>query len=82
LDEYQRAAERALMNTVPVRLGTHSDWIAVAGGFNSLISLAADGSMWYWPLESFGGDTGLGIPALLDVSHKPQYLGNIFNLPD
>ena len=71
--------------TVPVRLGTHSDWIAISDDF----ALAADGSVWFWPLIDPGQLSGfLGcnrnenngqnwVP-LLDISRKPQLLGNIF----
>ena len=79
----------------PVRLGTHADWIAITSEGGDIVSLAADGSLWYWPLENenlmrgsysgyfeyFGYSMGNGnslLPPLLDISHKPQFLGNIF----
>ncbi len=79
---------RELQHTTPARLGTHSDWIAIAsgpdlgefGGCSYIISLAADGDLWYWPFDAFryhyNGDEHF--EPLLDISHKPQFLGNVF----
>jgi hypothetical protein len=96
-DQYRFEPE--ILKTVPVRLGTHADWIAISGDYASIIALAADGSLWYWPLENgylmsgrgssyfdswgykFGNGNSL-IPPLLDISRKPQFLGNIFGKPD
>jgi alpha-tubulin suppressor-like RCC1 family protein len=77
-------AEQKILKTVPVQLGTHSDWISVSGSSGSLVALAADGSLWLWPinnLEDFYGNRSdkPAIRPLLDVSHKPQLLGNVFN---
>jgi ABC-type transport system involved in multi-copper enzyme maturation permease subunit len=83
-DQYRFKPE--ILKTVPVRLGTHSDWIAIAGYYDAIIAIAADGSLWYWPLErsdeynDYGDDSHF--EPLLDISHKPQYLGNIFAKPD
>jgi hypothetical protein len=87
--------EQAMLGTIPVRLGTHADWIAIASAEGGIISLAADGSLWYWPLESashFASDFGNGVfwdnrsntylEPLLDISRKPQPLGNIFGKAD
>jgi hypothetical protein len=82
--------EQEVLNTKPVRLGTHSDWIAISGIGNDVAALAADGSLWFWPIESvehLGDSRGLGFlgngnsrfEPLLDISHKPQYLRNIFS---
>jgi hypothetical protein len=75
---------RELVNTIPVRLGTHSDWIAVAGNGGGVISLAADGGLWYWPLERpdyyYGGNQKF--EPLLDIPRKPIFLGNIFGQSD
>jgi len=78
-------AYRELQSATAARLGTHSDWIAITSGYGYILSLAADGSLWYWPIESLSYDrqffsTGAYAPdSLLDISHKPQYLGNIFD---
>jgi ABC-type transport system involved in multi-copper enzyme maturation permease subunit len=93
--------ESEILKTVPVRLGTHADWIAISSGYYApMTALAADGSLWYWPLENenlmsrrgsgyfdnylgydMGDDNSL-LPPLLDISRKPQYLGNIFGKSD
>ncbi len=86
--------ERAMLAVKPVRLGIHSDWLAIAGVEGGIVSLAADGSLWYWPLASTGefvasfsqsgfwrnGDYNgeIAMEPLLDFSRKPQSLGNLF----
>jgi hypothetical protein len=79
----QNQLEQGIVKTVPVRLGTHSDWIAISG---NVTTLAADGSLWFWPLGESGGtfydDNNHRIPQLLDISRKPQFLGNVFGKPD
>lgn len=79
--------EQEILATKPVRLGTHADWIAVASADGGIISLAADGSLWYWPLErpsyfeqiyNTGNGDGSHFEPLLDMSRKPVALGNIF----
>jgi hypothetical protein len=86
--------ERKMMGVKPVRLGTHADWIAITSADGGIISLAADGSLWYWPLEggTYMSETGLvrlfqdnnnnSFEPLLDISRKPQPLGNIFGKSD
>jgi alpha-tubulin suppressor-like RCC1 family protein len=85
--------EREMLEAIPVRLGTHSDWIGVASTDGGIISLAADGSLWYWPLESAGYfsdtvnrrflDNGHShFEPLFDISRKPEFLANIFGKSD
>jgi hypothetical protein len=90
--------EREMLAQSPVRLGTHTDWIVIAGSPGGIITLAADGSLWYWPLEEFrnlisslpaaGGfwdsanNEYLSFAPLLDISRKPQPLGNLFGQAD
>jgi hypothetical protein len=87
-DQYRFELE--ILNTRPVRLGTHSDWIAISGNRDNVTALAADGSLWFWPLENvndIGEFYGTGFfnngdshfEPLLDISRKPQLLGNIFS---
>jgi hypothetical protein len=82
--------EREMLDAKPVRLGTHSDWIGVTSADGGIISLAADGSLWYWPLEdaayylgelgNYNNNAGNShFEPLLDVSRKPQLLGNVFS---
>lgn len=78
--------EQEMLATQPVRLGTHSDWIAIASTDGGAISLAADGSLWYWPLadaiylagNSINQSGDIHFTPLLDISHKPQLLANVF----
>ena len=61
----------------PKRLGTHHDWVALAQTWEGVVSVAADGSLWFWP-ES-GGYYNVGME-LIEPSHKPVALGNVFAL--
>ncbi len=72
--------EAAFQNTPPTRLSKNTDWLAISGD----TALAADGSLWVWPLataaDHFGWYDGEArLPSLLDYSHQPQRLGNIFD---
>jgi hypothetical protein len=85
-------SESEVLNVRPVRLGTHADWIAISGA----TALAADGSLWFWPLQSaedmgnhgtvfdsfFNNNGNSHFEPLLDISRKPQLLGNIFGKID
>jgi ABC-type transport system involved in multi-copper enzyme maturation permease subunit len=58
----------------PTRLGIHNDWVAIGGySWHGSVSLAADGSLWFWP----GANS-----ALLKPPKQPQYLGNVFGKAD
>jgi len=85
--------EKEMLKFKPVRLGTHSDWIAIAGEQGFVIALAADGSLWFWPVED--AHTTMEMAGInlsdnnhesslpwLDISRKPQFLGNIFGKTD
>jgi hypothetical protein len=65
-------------NQPPVRLGTHSDWVALGGTGGEILSLAADGSLWCWPgpepVAILGEDSNLSLAA----SRKPARIENIF----
>jgi hypothetical protein len=84
--------ERSMLDVEPVRLGAHVDWIAITSAEGGIVSLAADGSLWYWPLESasrFASEYGNGMfwdnssdtysDPLLDISRKPHLIANIFS---
>jgi hypothetical protein len=86
-------SEREVLRTVPVRLGTHSDWIAISGDNVGVTALAADGSLWFWPLadasqiadmidNQLGDNDRQRWPPLLEISRKPQFLGNVFSQAD
>ncbi|HUA39731.1 MAG TPA: hypothetical protein VMA35_15155 [Candidatus Sulfopaludibacter sp.] len=76
------AQKRIIQDTIPVRLGTHSDWISIASVPCGFISLAADGSLWFWPLARPYYYNNPQFEPLLDIPRKPIYLGNIFGNPD
>ena len=80
----------------PTQLGIHHDWVGITSVWQGIISLAADGSLWFWPLEDVRnfGNNGTGVfdnffdsgnshfEPLLDISRKPQLLGNVFSKTD
>jgi hypothetical protein len=73
-----------IQSTVPIRLGSHTDWIAVSGEWGDVVTLAADGSLWFWSLGnaadySNNSNQKNSLRPLLEYSRKPQLLGNIFN---
>lgn len=81
--------EQLMLHQNPIRLGAHADWVGITSAESGIISLAADGSLWYWPLESAEhfGDFGASVfndynpfGPLLDLSRKPQSLGNLFGV--
>ena len=91
--------EQEMLAVKPVLLGTHTDWVAITEAPGGIVSLAADGGLWYWPLDStrklssnYGNWDGNGVfwdnnndrylEPLLDISRKPQFLGNIFGQAD
>ncbi len=85
--------ESEMLDRIPVRLGTHADWLAITSAEGGIISLAADGSLWYWPLENPGdfasyvrqfwdSRSQTYFYPLLDISRKPQLLGNVFGKAD
>jgi ABC-type Na+ efflux pump permease subunit len=56
-----------------VRLGIHSDWVAIASTWQDTFALAADGGLWLWPnREQYEQST------LLKLPKQPKFLGNIF----
>jgi hypothetical protein len=63
-----------------MRLGTHSDWQAIVGAADGLVSLAADGSLWFWHLESHSYYDEF--QPLLAQTRKPQRITNIFGNAD
>ena len=73
---------RAFQKTTPVRLGTHSDWIALGQMEGGAVSLAADGSLWWWRFDPQPYFPSEGPPPLLMASRRPELLGNIFGQSD
>jgi hypothetical protein len=59
-------------------MGIHNDWVAIVGTGNGVVSLAADGSLWFWPdREAYEYS-----PMLLKLPKQPQFLGNVFGKSD
>lgn len=63
---------------LPTRLGIHDDWVSITRVQNGVATLAADGSLWFWPdWASYNYP-----PPLLKLPKQPQLLGNIFGKAD
>ena len=63
-------------SAVATQFSTHSDWVAISEGWNGVLALARDGSLWQWRLENpYEHPSQRG---LLRTSRRPQRLGNIF----
>jgi hypothetical protein len=60
----------------PARLGIHNDWVGLTGTWDGTISLAADGSLWFWPGPDYFQE------ALLKAPKQPYLLGNVFGKAD
>ena len=59
----------------PTRFGIHNDWVGLTNTLGGAVSLAADGSLWFWP----GADYECPV---LKAPKQPQPLGNVFSKPD
>jgi len=58
----------------PMRLGVHHDWVAVTSVERGVVSLAADGSLWFWPNRADYNYSQL----LIQLPKQPRFIGNIF----
>jgi hypothetical protein len=65
-----------IVQTQPTRLGIHNDWVGLARRWDGAVSLAADGSLWFWPRA------GYYEAALLKAPKQPKFLANIFGKSD
>ena len=72
--DWELESPSVIANTTPTRLGIHNDWVGLGGDSYGFISLAADGSLWYWPDE-----VAFEYSSLLKISPKPELLANIFD---
>ncbi len=63
-------------SAVATKFSTHSDWVAISEGWNGVLALARDGSLWLWRLENPHEHPSQR--TLLRASRRPQRLGNIF----
>jgi hypothetical protein len=67
----------------PTRLGKSQDWVAVGAAFASIVSLAADGSLWRWERPEILADLvdseqSHSERPLLAPSRRPAKIENIF----
>jgi alpha-tubulin suppressor-like RCC1 family protein len=63
-------------SAVATKFSTHSDWVAISEGWNGVLALARDGSLWQWRMENPYEHPSQR--AVLRASRRPQRLGNIF----
>ena len=74
--------------TNAVQIGASTNWAKIWAGNIQTIGLQTDGSLWFWPLErsdyyrDYDDGNGSHFEPLLDISHKPQWLGNVFGKAD
>jgi hypothetical protein len=72
--EYNHHTFAEDFTTPPTRLGIHNAWVAIANSEGGVVSLATDGSLWFWPdPESYEFPY-----ALLKLPKQPKFLCNIF----
>ena len=79
LNQWDMSQEQLILTAQepPTRLGIHNDWVAIAGAWEDVVALAADGSLWLWPdHEQYERYT------LLKLPKQPQFLGNVFGKAD
>jgi hypothetical protein len=69
-----------VIKTLPVRMGIHNDWIAIANTWGGVVALSADGSLWLWQIGSY--ENYYEMMPLLQLPKQPEFLGNIFAKPD
>ena len=59
----------------PTRLGIHGDWVGLASHRGGAVTLAADGSLWFWPDPQDEWSTWLKLPK------QPEWLGMCWRKP-
>jgi hypothetical protein len=57
----------------PRQLGAHKDWVAVAGLMEGIVSVAADGTVWYW----WGRNDYRSSQPMLKSSRRPEVIAEI-----
>lgn len=67
-----------LTKVSPVRLSTHTDWVALGSMMDGIVSLAADGTLWYWWNRHSAYQPEYAHQPLLAPSRKPAQIENIF----
>jgi hypothetical protein len=79
---HDRQEERGLAAKSPVRLGRRDDWVAIGGAAGGIVSLAADGSLWFWWRRDLPGFSGYSDQPWLAASRKPTKIENILGAPE
>jgi hypothetical protein len=62
----------------PVRLGSRNDWLAAAGDWRGVMSLGADGDLYYWWDRGDYWDRSDSDQPMLVPSRRPLLVENIF----
>jgi len=71
---YSQAQSTWVLADSPVRLGIHSDWVALSSFGDGFVTLAGDGTLWFWPASERSDDQ-----PLLASSRKPSKIVNLFD---
>jgi hypothetical protein len=69
-----KATWTALTQNAPRRLGPRHDWVAVCGMMGGVVSVEADGTLWYWwPRDNHAESS----QPMLAPSRRPDRLGSL-----
>lgn len=70
-------------SAIAVRLGRHSDWLALGSIPGGIVALSADGGLWYWRFNSshFYDTRELLLSPLIGVSRRPVRIAGLFDGP-
>jgi alpha-tubulin suppressor-like RCC1 family protein len=72
--KWERLGYPAIFPKAPLKLGNHSDWVAIASLFGNPVTLAGDGSLWLWRDNDMDQYRDLWIK----LPRQPVFLGNVF----
>ncbi len=69
-----KATWTALTQNPPRRLGSRHDWVAICGMMNGVVSVEADGTLWYWwPRDNLAESS----QPMLAPSRRPDRIGSL-----
>jgi len=60
-------------------MGSHRDWVAVGSALGGIVSLSADGGLWYWWDRSNNFDPHDSAQPMLATPRRPVKIENIFD---